>query len=76
MADHLIVFDAPINEWQSRWTLDAAERSIGEAGEVPGADHHHMDHAGGVRTYAAEGATVLVGKGNRAHFEKVFALLT
>ena len=25
--------------------------------------HHHIDHSGGVRAYAAEGATVVVGKG-------------
>ncbi len=74
MADHLIVFDAPINEWQSRWTLDAARAKYpGKPVKYLVQTHHHMDHAGGVRTYAAEGATVLVGKGNRAHFEKVFA---
>ncbi len=25
MKDHLIVFDAPMNEWQSTWTIDAAK---------------------------------------------------
>ena len=73
MADHLIVFDAPINEWQSRWTLDAARAKYpGKPVKYLVQTHHHMDHAGGVRTYVAEGASVLVGLGNRAHFEKVF----
>ena len=73
MADHLIVFDAPINEWQSRWTLDAARTKYpGKPVKYLVQTHHHMDHAGGARTYAAEGASVLVGDGNRAHFERVF----
>ena len=74
MADHLIVFDAPINERQSRWTLDAARAKYpGKPVKVLVQTHHHMDHAGGARTYVAEGATVLVGLGNQAHFEKVFS---
>ena len=74
MADHLIVFDAPISEWQSRWTLDAAKAKYpGKPVKYLVQTHHHMDHAGGVRTYVVEGATVLVGKGNKAHFEKVCA---
>jgi Metallo-beta-lactamase superfamily len=35
--------------------------------------HHHMDHAGGVRAYAAQGATLVVGKGNAEHFRRVLA---
>jgi glyoxylase-like metal-dependent hydrolase (beta-lactamase superfamily II) len=74
MADHLIVFDAPINEWQSRWTLDAARAKYpGKPVKYLVMTHHHMDHAGGARTYVAEGATVLVGIGDRPHFEKVFS---
>jgi glyoxylase-like metal-dependent hydrolase (beta-lactamase superfamily II) len=34
--------------------------------------HHHWDHTAGVRTYGAEGATVIVGKGNKAHFTRTF----
>jgi len=36
--------------------------------------HHHMDHVGGLRAYAAAGATLVVGKGNAEHFRKVFAM--
>src|SRR5207245_995764 len=35
--------------------------------------HHHMDHAGGLRAYAAQGATIVVGKGNGEHFQRVLA---
>ncbi len=32
-----------------------------------------MDHAGGVRAYAAQGATIVAGKGTGAHFKRVLA---
>jgi glyoxylase-like metal-dependent hydrolase (beta-lactamase superfamily II) len=74
MSDHLIVFDAPVGEWQSRWTLDAARAKYpGKPVKYLVLSHHHMDHAGGARTYVAEGATVLVGAGNGPHFTKVFS---
>lgn len=74
MKDYLVVFDAPINEWQSRFTIDAAKaRYPGKPIKYLVLSHHHMDHTGGSRTYVAEGATVIVGAPNKAHFEKVFS---
>ena len=73
MADHLIVFDAPVDERQSRWTIDAAKAKYsGKPVKYLVQTHHHMDHAGGMRTFVAEGATILVGSGTRPHYEKVF----
>src|SRR6185369_7752493 len=37
------------------------------------ATHFHIYHGGGVRAYAAEGATVVVGEASRAHFEAILA---
>jgi len=74
MADHLVVFDAPIGEMQSRFTLDALKAKYPSKPVTQLVlSHHHMDHTGGARTFVAQGASVLVGKGNGAHFEKVFA---
>jgi glyoxylase-like metal-dependent hydrolase (beta-lactamase superfamily II) len=74
MADHLVVFDAPIGEVQSRFTLDALKaRYPSKPVTLLVLSHHHMDHTGGARTFVAQGASVLVGKGNGSHFEKVFA---
>ena len=72
MRDGLVIFDAPVNEGQSRWVIDAAKQ------KYPGKNithlvltHHHMDHTGGMRTYVAEGATVIVPTPTKAYFEQV-----
>ena len=71
MKDHLIVFDAPASDWQSKWTIAAAKAKYpGKPIKYLVLTHHHMDHAGGLRSYAAEGATIIVGKGNGGHFRK------
>ena len=73
MKDYLVVFDAPINEWQSRFTIDAAKAKYpGKPVKFLVLTHHHTDHAGGARTYVAEGATVIVPHPDKAFFEQVF----
>jgi glyoxylase-like metal-dependent hydrolase (beta-lactamase superfamily II) len=73
MNDYLVVFDAPINEWQSRFTIDAAKAKYpGKSVKYLVLTHHHTDHAGGARTYVAEGATVIVPRPDKAFFEQVF----
>jgi glyoxylase-like metal-dependent hydrolase (beta-lactamase superfamily II) len=73
--DHLVIIDAPINEWQSRWTIDAAKAKYpGKPIKYLVLTHHHNDHTGGARTYVAEGASVIVAAPNKKHFERVFQL--
>jgi glyoxylase-like metal-dependent hydrolase (beta-lactamase superfamily II) len=36
--------------------------------------HHHIDHSSGLRTFVAEGATVVTHEVNKAYYEKLFAL--
>jgi glyoxylase-like metal-dependent hydrolase (beta-lactamase superfamily II) len=70
--DFVAVVEAPLNE----------ERSLAVIGEVhklaPNKPiryvvntHHHFDHSGGLRTYVAEGATLVTHQGNRDFYEKV-----
>ncbi len=74
MPTYLVVFDAPVNEGQSQWTIDAAKAKYpGKPIKYLVMTHHHMDHAGGARTYVAEGATIVLGKGNGEHFQKIFS---
>src|SRR5262249_59012744 len=61
MKDYLIVFDAPVSDAQSNWVLDAARQKFGaKPVKYLVLTHHHMDHAGGLRAYAAQGATIVV----------------
>jgi glyoxylase-like metal-dependent hydrolase (beta-lactamase superfamily II) len=71
--DFVAVVEAPLNE----------ERSLAVIAEVyrlaPNKPirylvntHHHFDHSGGLRTYVAEGATIVTHQANRDFYEKVF----
>jgi glyoxylase-like metal-dependent hydrolase (beta-lactamase superfamily II) len=74
MRDHLIVFDAPVNDWFSNWVIKAAkEKYPNKPIKYLVLTHHHMDHTGGLRAYAAEGAAIVVGAGNGAHFKQHLA---
>jgi len=71
MKDHLVVFDAPYGEKQSRWVIDAAKAKYpGKPIKYVVLTHHHMDHTGGMRAYVAEGATVVVPQGSKEVFAK------
>ena len=71
MKDHLVIFDAPYGELQSRWVIDAAKAKYpGKPIRYLVLTHHHMDHTGGMRTFVAEGAKVIVPSGDKAYFEK------
>ncbi|PYU21573.1 MAG: hypothetical protein DMG32_20125 [Acidobacteria bacterium] len=70
MKDYLVVFDAPYGELQSHWTIDAAKKKYPDKPiKYLVLTHHHMDHTGGMRTYVAEGATVIVPTPDKAYFE-------
>jgi hypothetical protein len=60
----------PNGEAQSKWVIDAAAKYPGKPIKYLILTHHHMDHAGGMRTYAAEGATIIVPAPDKAYFEK------
>jgi glyoxylase-like metal-dependent hydrolase (beta-lactamase superfamily II) len=71
MKDYLVIFDAPYGELQSRWTIDAAKAKYpGKPIKYLVLTHHHMDHTGGMRTFVAEGATIVVPSPDKAYFEK------
>src|SRR5438105_6108484 len=69
---YLVAFEAPIDDGLSQWVIKAAaEKYPGKPFRYVVLTHHHIDHTGGVRAYAAQGATIVVGKGNGAFFRKV-----
>jgi hypothetical protein len=70
MKDGIVVFDAPVNEGQSRWVIDAAKAKYpGKPIRYLVLTHHHNDHSGGMRTYVHEGATIIVPSQSRGFFE-------
>jgi glyoxylase-like metal-dependent hydrolase (beta-lactamase superfamily II) len=74
MKDHLVVFDSPVSDAQTNMVLALARTKYpGKPVKYLILTHHHMDHTGGIRAYAAQGATIVTGKGTAAHFKKVLA---
>jgi glyoxylase-like metal-dependent hydrolase (beta-lactamase superfamily II) len=72
MSDHLIIVDAPVTDAQSMWVVNAAKsRFPGKPIRWVVLTHHHMDHAGGLRGFLTEGATLVVGQGAWEHFNRV-----
>jgi len=74
MREYLIVFDAPVGDGTATWIIDAAKAKYpGKPVKYLVLTHHHMDHAGGLRAFAAQGATIVTGKGTAEHFRRVLA---
>jgi glyoxylase-like metal-dependent hydrolase (beta-lactamase superfamily II) len=71
---YLIAVEAPNDDGQAIQSMDMAKKKYpGKPIRYLILTHHHVDHVGGMRTYAAEGATVVVGKGDGDYFRRVLA---
>ena len=63
MSDGIYVIEPVLHQHRSRIAIDAIrERFPGKPLLGIVATHHHMDHFGGIRTYAAETGRVFVGE--------------
>lgn len=72
MKDGILVVDAPVDEGQSAEVIKLAKAKYpGKPIKTLVLTHHHMDHTGGTRAFAAEGATVIVPAPTKAYFENV-----
>jgi glyoxylase-like metal-dependent hydrolase (beta-lactamase superfamily II) len=71
--DHIVVVDAPETEARSILVIDAVKRAIpGKPIRYLINTHHHFDHSGGLRTYAAEGATIITQQANVAFYQNTW----
>jgi glyoxylase-like metal-dependent hydrolase (beta-lactamase superfamily II) len=71
MKDGVVVFDAPTDEGQSKWVIDAAKAKYpGKPIKSLVLTHHHMDHTGGMRAFVAEGASIIVPVPDKPYFEQ------
>ena len=69
---YLIAVEAPNDDGQAIQSIDMAKKRYpGKPIRYLVLTHHHVDHVGGMRTYAAEGATIVVGKGDGEYIRKV-----
>jgi predicted anti-sigma-YlaC factor YlaD len=72
--DHLVLFEAPLNETRTKAVIDTA-RSLRPEKPLTQVivSHHHFDHSGGLRMAVAEGLTVITYRGNVELFTELVA---
>ena len=74
MDDFLVMVETPLFEERSLAVIEEVEeRFPDKAIRYSVSTHFHMDHAGGVRTYAAKGATTVVHEISAPFFERALA---
>jgi len=69
----LTVIEAPQTEERSLAVIAEAKKLVpNKPIKYVVSTHHHFDHAGGLRTYVADGATIVTHASNKPYFEKTF----
>ena len=72
-SDHIVVIDAPLDEARSLAVIAKIKETIpGKRISYLINTHVHFDHAGGVRTYVDEGATIVTLPMNQAFLERAW----
>ncbi len=75
MGDHVVMVEGPLNEARSEAVIAETKKLFpGKPIRFVINTHSHGDHAGGLRTYVAEGATIVTHPLNRAFYERIWAL--
>jgi glyoxylase-like metal-dependent hydrolase (beta-lactamase superfamily II) len=72
--DYIAVIEGPQSDQRALQIIDTAKKVIpNKPIKYVVNTHNHFDHAGGLRTFVAEGAVVITHQINRAYYEKVWA---
>jgi glyoxylase-like metal-dependent hydrolase (beta-lactamase superfamily II) len=73
--DYIFVMETPGSDRVSLQAIEQIKKTIpNKPIKYVAVTHHHDDHAGGIRTYMAEGATLIVAPSEEAFFKKVSAV--
>jgi glyoxylase-like metal-dependent hydrolase (beta-lactamase superfamily II) len=71
--DYITVIEGPQNEDRSMAVIAEAKKLVpNKPIKYVVNTHHHFDHSGGLRTYVAEGATVITYDSNKAYYDQTF----
>ena len=67
---YLIAMEAPNDDGQAKGAIALAKQHFpGKPIKYLVLTHHHVDHVGGMRTFAAEGATLVFGRGTAPNIQ-------
>lgn len=73
-SDHLMLIESPLYDGRALAVLAEARRLVpNKPVRYVVNSHHHFDHAGGLRTAASTGATLVVSEQARPWFERTLA---
>ena len=70
---YLAMIEAPLDEARSLAVISEARKlAPNKPIKYLINTHHHFDHSGGLRTYVAEGATIITNEINKGYYEQVW----
>jgi glyoxylase-like metal-dependent hydrolase (beta-lactamase superfamily II) len=70
--DFVVAIEAPVNDQAASVAIRLIKETVpGKPIRFVVPTHHHDDHAGGIRAFVAEGATILTTPGNANYFVSV-----
>ena len=73
-ADHIVMLEGPTSDARSVAVNEAVRKAVpGKPIRYVVNTHAHYDHAGGLRTYVAEGITIITHELNKPFFEQAWA---